>query len=49
MSIAWVFSSCLFVVDACQEEAKAMKFGDFAEKSQQPGAKDLNPQVFSFT
>ena len=31
-SISWVFSACLCVVDACQEAAKAMKFGDFAEK-----------------
>ncbi len=44
-SISWVFSACLCVVDACQEAAKAMKFGDFAEKSQQP--KELNPQVFA--
>jgi hypothetical protein len=42
-SISWVFSACLCVVEACQEAAKAMKFGDFAEKSQQP--KELNPQV----
>jgi hypothetical protein len=45
-SISWVFSACLCVVEACQEAAKAMKFGDFAEKSQQP--KELNPQASDF-
>lgn len=45
-AISWVFSSCMCILEACQAAAKAMKFGELTEKSQQ--TKDLSPQASNF-